>query len=61
MKKRHGFHCGVFINKCVFQTVWIPVEHGAPHGGAALVRRTSVFAWGENLGAGGIDFRRELK
>ena len=35
--------------------------HGAPQGGAAQVRRTSVFAWGENLGAAGIDFRRALK
>ena len=34
---------------------------GAPHGGAALMRRTSVFARGENLGAGGIHFRRALK
>ena len=31
---------------------------GAPHRGAAPLRRTSVFASGENLGAGGIHFRR---
>ena len=34
---------------------------GAPQSGAALMRRTSVFAKGENLGAGGIHFRRALK
>ena len=39
----------------------MPRECGAPHGGAALLRRTSVFATGENLGAGGIHFRRALK
>ncbi len=39
----------------------MPGERGAPHGGAALLRRTSVFAWGENLGAGGIHFRRAFE
>ena len=31
---------------------------GAPHRGAALLRRTSVLAEGQNLGGGGIHFRR---
>ena len=37
---------------CVIETVSMRVGHGAPQSGAALVRRTSVFASGENLGAG---------
>ena len=50
-----------------FATTWdaltkkIPGKDGAPHGGAALLRRTSVFAIGENLGAGGIHFRRAFE
>ena len=31
------------------------------HRGAALMRRTSVFAGGENRGGGGTDFRRALE
>ena len=36
----------------------MPRKCGAPHGGAALLRRTSVFAKGENLGAGAIHLPR---
>ena len=36
------------------ETVQMTARHAAPHGGAALLRRTSVFAAGENLGAGAI-------
>ena len=39
----------------------MPAEQGVPHSGAALLRRTSVFAEGENLGAGGIHFRRAFE
>ena len=47
-----------------FATTWdaltkkIPGKDGAPHGGAALLRRTSVLTGGQNLGGGGIHFRR---
>ena len=34
---------------------------GAPHGGAALLQPTSVLAAGQNLGAGGIQFRRAFE
>ena len=34
---------------------------GTPHGGAARSRRTSVFACGENLGAGRVHFARAFK
>ena len=34
---------------------------GAPHGGAARLRRTSIFAAGKNLGGGGIHFRRAFQ
>ena len=37
------------------------VAEERPFWAAARVRRTSVFAAGENLGAGGIDFRRAFK
>ena len=39
----------------------MPAEQGVPHSGAALLRRTSVFAEGENLGAGGLHFRRAFE
>ena len=39
----------------------MPDKTGAPHGGAALLRRTSVFAEGENLGAGRIHFARAFE
>ena len=39
----------------------IPWKDGAPQRGAALMRRTSVFAIGENLGVGGIHFRRAFE
>ena len=34
---------------------------GAPHGGAARLRRTSIFAAGKNLGGGGMHFRRAFQ
>ena len=34
---------------------------GAPPGGAARLRRTSIFAAGKNLGGGGIHFRRAFQ
>ena len=39
----------------------MPAEYGAPQVGVALIRRASVFASGENLGAGKIHFRRAMK
>ena len=39
----------------------MPDQTGAPHGGAALLRRTSVLAAGQNLGAGGIHFHRAFE
>ena len=50
-----------FVDLCGIQTAWMPAEYGAPQVGVALMRRASVFASGENLGAGRIHFRRAMK
>lgn len=39
----------------------MPAEYGAPQVGVALMHRASVFASGENLGAGRIHFHRAMK
>lgn len=39
----------------------MPAKTGAPHDGAALLRRTSVLAAGPNLDAGRIHFARALQ
>ena len=57
-KERHALQ-RVFL--FVLSANYVPAKPGAPHGGAASLRRTSVLAAGQNLGAGGIHFRQAFE
>ena len=57
MRNCRSFHCGDFQFWNI-ATVQMPAGHGTSHSGAALLRRTSVFAGGENFGAGAIHLPR---